>query len=80
MGVNFTLLKEFFLKHKFQVNKIISQKEFLKNMGILERAETVAKKMNFKDKADLYLRLKRLLSPKLMGELFKVIVASKFKV
>ena len=78
--VNFTLLKEFFLKHKFQVNKIISQKEFLKNMGILERAETVAKKMNFKDKADLYLRLKRLLSPKLMGELFKVIVASKFKV
>ena len=34
--------------------------------------------MKFRDQVNLYLRLKRLLSPKLMGELFKVILAYKF--
>ena len=48
-------------------------------MGINTRAEIIAKKMRFRDKADLYLRLKRLLSPKLMGELFKVILVYKCK-
>ena len=77
--VNFSLLKEFFLKNKFKVKKIISQKEFLIKMGINTRAEIIAKKMKFRDQSNLYLRLKRLLSPKLMGELFKVILAYKFK-
>ena len=35
--------------------------------------------MSFSEKTDLYLRLKRLLDIKLMGELFKVIFAYKFK-
>ena len=35
----------------------------------------VAKKMKFTQQSDLYLRIKRLLSPKYMGELFKVILA-----
>ena len=48
-------------------------------MGIINRAEIVSKKMNFKEKSDLYLRLQRLLSPKQMGELFKVIFAFKLK-
>ncbi len=77
--VNFSLLKEFFLKNKFRVKKIISQKEFLVKMGINTRAEIIAKKMKFRDQANLYLRLKRLLSPKLMGELFKVILVYKCK-
>ena len=34
--VNFDLLKEFFLKNNLKVNNIITQKEFLKNMGIIE--------------------------------------------
>ena len=53
--------------------------QFLKNLGILERAELIAKKMNFSSKANLYHRLKRLLSPNLMGSLFKVILAYNFK-
>ena len=57
----------------------ITQKDFLTNMGILQRAEILTKKMNFRDQSNLYLRLKRLLSPNLMGELFKVILAYKFK-
>ena len=76
--VNFDLLNEFFSKNGLKVNNVITQKEFLENMGIIERAEIVAKKMNFREKSDLYLRIKRLLIPGSMGNLFKVILAYKF--
>ena len=76
--VNFDLLSEFFQKNNLKVNKVTTQKEFLENMGIIERAKIVANKMKFSEQADLYLRIKRLLSPKSMGELFKVILAYKF--
>ena len=77
--VNFSLLNEFFLKNNLIVKKIIPQRQFLQNLGIRERSEIIAKKMRFSDKANLYLRLNRILSPKLMGDLFKVIVASSSK-
>ena len=54
-------------------------KKFLENMGLVERANILAKKMKFIQKTDLYLRIQRLLSPKMMGELFKVIFAFKSK-
>ena len=76
--VNFSLLNEFFLKNNLKVSSIVTQKEFLKNMGILERANVVAKKMRFSEQSDLYLRIKRLLSPRSMGDLFKVILAYNF--
>ena len=76
--VNFGLLNEFFLKNGLKVNNVITQKEFLENMGIIERAEIIAKKMKFSEQSDLYLRIKRLLSPNSMGDLFKVILAYKF--
>ncbi len=75
--VNFKLLNEFFLKNSLKVTKTIPQQRFLKNMGIIERAEIISKKMKFKDKSNIYLRLKRLLSPNLMGDLFKVSLAYK---
>ena len=77
--VNFRLLSEFFIKNNLKVEKIISQQKFLKNMGIINRAEMIGKKMKFRDQTNMYLRLKRLLSPRLMGELFKVILAHNFK-
>ncbi len=77
--VNFNLLKEFFHQNKLKVKNIITQKDFLTNMGIMERAEIIAKKMKFSEKTNLYLRMKRLLSPRLMGSLFKVILAYKHK-
>tara|TARA_B100001121_G_scaffold309125_1_gene334989 strand:+ start:3054 stop:4115 length:1062 start_codon:yes stop_codon:yes gene_type:complete len=73
--VNFELLSEFFLKNNLKIKKIITQKEFLEKLGIVERANILAKKMKFRDQSDLYLRLRRLLSPGLMGNLFKVILA-----
>ena len=76
--VNFTLLNEFFSKNGLKIKNVISQKNFLEAMGILERAKIVAKKMKFTEQSDLYLRIQRLLSPKYMGNLFKVILAYKF--
>ena len=77
--INFELLKEFFKKNNLKTKKIITQQEFLKSNGIIERAEILAKKMKFRDQSDLYLRLKRLLHPKLMGNHFKVALAYNCK-
>ena len=76
--VNFSLLKEFFSKNNLKIKNLITQKVFLENMGILERAKIVSKKMKFTEQSDLYYRLQRLLNPKQMGQLFKVILAYKF--
>ena len=78
--VNFSLLSEYFFKNNLKVKKTITQNEFLNNMGILQRAEIVSKNMKFSEKSDLYLRLKRLLSPQYMGDLFKVILAYKSQI
>jgi NADH dehydrogenase [ubiquinone] 1 alpha subcomplex assembly factor 7 len=77
--VNFKLLKEHFIKNNLKVKKIVTQKFFLEKMGIMERANNISKKMNFKQQSNLYLRLKRLLDKNLMGDLFKVIFAYKSK-
>ena len=42
--VNFSLLNEFFIKNNLKTKNIITQKKFLENMGILERAKIIAKK------------------------------------
>ncbi len=77
--VNFKLLKEFFIKNNLKVKKIVSQKFFLEKMGIKERADQISKKMRFREKVNLYLRLKRLVDERFMGSLFKVIFAYKFR-
>ena len=75
--VNFKLLNEYFIKNNLKVKKIVTQKFFLEKMGIIERANNLSEKMSFKEQSNLYLRLKRLLDTKLMGNLFKVIFAYK---
>ena len=75
--VNFNLLNEFFQKNGLKI-KTTTQKEFLEKMGILHRASIIAKKMKFSEQSDLYLRIKRLLDPRYMGNLFKVILTYKF--
>ena len=57
----------------------MTQEFFLKKMGILARAEIVAKRMNFKEKSELYFRIQRLINPKQMGRLFKFLFAFKLK-
>ena len=77
--INFKLLKEFFEKNNLKTKKIVTQKNFLKSNGIIQRAEILARGMKFRDQSNLYLRLKRLLHPKLMGNLFKVVLAYNYK-
>ena len=48
-------------------------------MGIIKRANIISKKMNFKSKANLFFRLKKLLHHQEMGSLIKVLFAQKKK-
>jgi NADH dehydrogenase [ubiquinone] 1 alpha subcomplex assembly factor 7 len=77
--VDFSLLKTYFKKKKIKTNNVVTQGFFLKKIGIINRAEMLSKKMNFQEKTEIYYRLQRLLNPKQMGELFKVIFAFKLK-
>tara|TARA_A100001015_G_scaffold286612_1_gene355506 strand:- start:3493 stop:4548 length:1056 start_codon:yes stop_codon:yes gene_type:complete len=77
--VNFKLLKEFFENKKLKNKNIVTQGFFLKRLGIQHRANELSKKMSFKDKASLFLRLKRLIHQQFMGELFKVNFCHNFK-
>ena len=75
--VNFKLFHKILKKNNLSVKRIVNQNEFLRKMGILERANILSRKMTFKEKTNMFYRLKRLLSPKEMGDLFKVIFAQK---
>ena len=56
---------------------MITQNEFLQKMGIMERANILSKNMTFKEKANMFFRLKKLLDYEEMGSLFKVLFAQK---
>ena len=75
--VNFKLFFDILSKNNLKVHKIITQNEFLNKIGILERANILSKKMTFKDKANMFFRLKRLMDYEQMGHIFKVLFAKK---
>ena len=75
--VNFKLFYKILKKNNLNVKKITTQNEFLKKIGILERANILSEKMTFKAKANMFYRLKRLLDYREMGILFKVLFAQK---
>tara|TARA_B100000686_G_scaffold333972_1_gene400532 strand:- start:160 stop:1224 length:1065 start_codon:yes stop_codon:yes gene_type:complete len=75
--LNFKLFQEILKKNNLNVEKIITQNEFLKKVGILKRANILSKNMTFKEKANMFYRLKKLLDPEEMGYLFKVMFAQK---
>ena len=75
--VNFELIYNFLKKNKLNVNKVVTQSEFLQKMGIKERANILSKNMTFKSKVNMFYTLKRLLDPDKMGSLFKVLFAQK---
>ncbi len=77
--VNFDLYKRYFDLRGLIVEDIISQSKFLQKMGIIERFKIASNKMKYKDKSDLYLRVKRLIDPTMMGKTFKVIFAKNKK-
>jgi len=75
--LNFKLFHKILKKNNLDVKKTTTQNEFLKKIGILERANILSKKMTFKEKANMFYRLKRLLNYKEMGNIFKVLFAQK---
>ena len=75
--INFKLFCEILKKNNLNVKKIVTQNEFLKKIGILERANILSEKMTFKAKANMFYRLKKLLDCREMGSLFKVLFAQK---
>ena len=75
--INFKLFNEFLKKKNLNMKKITNQSKFLKRIGILERVNILSKKMTFKQKANLFYRMKKLLDYNEMGDLFKVIFAQK---
>ena len=75
--LNFKLFQQILKKNNLNVKKITTQNEFLKKVGILERANILSKKMTFKEKANMFYRLKKLIDCREMGDLFKVLFAQK---
>ena len=75
--INFKLFHKILKKNNLNVKKITTQSEFLKKIGILERANILSKKMTFREKANMFYRLKRLLDYREMGNFFKVLFAQK---
>ena len=78
--VNFKLIEVLTKKYNLKVNKLTSQREFLINLGILNRAEIISKNLIFSKKADIYYRLNRLINKSEMGELFKVMFVLNKKI
>ncbi len=72
--ISFNLFKQFAVKFNNLDTIITNQKKFLTSMGILQRAEILAKSMPFSKKTDLFYRIRRLIDKKQMGELFKVML------
>ena len=54
-----------------------TQKKFLTKIGIERRAEILSRNKSFKQKADIFYRLQRLIDKKQMGDLFKVMLIKK---
>mgnify|MGYP006113058005 CR=1 FL=1 len=75
--INFRLFQKTLKKSNLDVKKITTQNKFLKKIGIIERANMLSKKMTFKEKANMFYRMKRLLDDNEMGFLFKVLFAQK---
>ncbi len=82
-NLNFFLLKKIVKKLNLKVVGLTSQRNFLTKLGILDRAEILAKNLQFSKKVDIYYRIKRLIDRNFMGELFKVMFVTgkniKFK-
>ncbi len=70
--INIPFLKEVAKKNNLNL-ALNTQRNFLLNLGILERAEILSANKKFSEKANIFYRINRLIDKKQMGELFKVI-------
>ena len=78
--LNFKILKKIIKNLKLKCQAITSQRNFLINLGIQQRAEIMSKNLSFSKKADIYYRLRRLVDKSQMGDLFKVMLITNKKI
>lgn len=71
--VDFYSLAKVARAHKISNLSLISQAEFLINYGILQRGEMLKKSLSVNEAKIIDRQIERLISPQLMGELFKVL-------
>ena len=76
-NLNFKLIKKIAKNFQDLDVKFTSQKNFLNNLGIQQRAEIISKNKKFTEKVNIFYRLKRLINEKEMGVLFKVMLIKK---
>ena len=79
-SINFYLIKNIVNKLKLKVAGLTTQGEFLTRLGILQRAEILAKNLVFSKKSDIYYRLNRLINHRQMGKIFKVMFITTKKI
>ena len=78
--LNFKLLKKITKILKLKCQGLTTQRNFLINLGIQQRAEIISRNLPFSKKADVYYRLKRLVDKNQMGDLFKVMLITNKKI
>jgi|TARA_X000001036_G_C20649312_1_gene794312 NADH dehydrogenase [ubiquinone] 1 alpha subcomplex assembly factor 7 len=78
-NLSFDLINRMIKEFGFFNSITTTQKKFLTELGIMERAEIVSKNMKFSKKVDIYSRIKRLIDEKQMGHLFKVMLITNHK-
>ena len=76
-NLNYYFIKKICKNFKGLDINFTSQKNFLTNLGINQRAEIIGKNKTFSEKSDIFYRLQRLISKKQMGDLFKVMLIKK---
>jgi len=78
--LNFNILKKITKSLKLKCQGITTQRNFLTDLGIKQRAEMLSKNLPFSKKADIYYRLNRLIDKNQMGDLFKVMLVTNNKI
>ncbi len=76
-SLSFHFLKKLVMKNNLSISGMTTQGDFLKKLGILERAEIISKKLPFSEKANIFYRLDKLIGKKFMGDVFKVMLITK---
>ncbi len=73
-NINFRLINKIAKTFSNIDTNFTTQRKFLINLGIFQRAEIICKNKSFSEKADIFYRLKRLTDENEMGKLFKVML------
>jgi len=73
-NINYYLFDKIIKNYKDLDYNYTTQRNFLTNLGIFQRAEILSKNKKFSEKAEIFYRVKRLTDSNQMGDLFKIML------